>query len=224
MNNRLWDVLSILGLLATCGVAAVVLMIFNNPNSGFNFFPPPTEIPTVEIPTSTPTRFQLPPTWTATPDFETTITLASSQTPLPTRTSFTLPTFTSTATFTNTPSETPVATLTFTPGKDQAQEISQSPVDGTALNPGTDFDLRWEVKNIGTNDWNTNYYYEYQSGVEGSGPNSYHISEEVNDGETITLIVDMVAPSSSGSYTSTWALKTDDGDIIKTLIFVFSVK
>jgi hypothetical protein len=224
MNNRFWDVLSILGLLATCGVAAVVLMIFSDPNSSFNLFPPPTEIPTVVLPSATATRLQMPPTWTPTANFIDTPTRAATRTPLPSSTSFVLASFTPSNTITNTPTETPQATMTYTPGSDQVQEISQSPVDGVVLSPGADFDLRWEVKNIGTNDWNPNYYYEYQSGVEGSGPKSYNLSKRVDDGEKITLIVDMIAPSSSGSYTSTWVLKNDSGHALKTLIFAFSVQ
>ena len=224
MKIKLWDVLSILGLLATCGVAAVVLSIFNNPNSTFNFFPPPTEIPTVDIPTATPTKLKMPATWTPTNNFQITATLAETQTPLPSSTSFVLPSYTPSNTVTNTPTDTPEATMTYTPGSDQVQEIGQTPQDGVILSPGEDFDLRWEVKNIGTNDWNTDYYYEYQSGVEGSGPSSYKLKEAVDDGDTITLIVDMLAPSSSGSYKSTWVLKNDDGDVMKTLIFAFSVQ
>jgi hypothetical protein len=224
MNNRLWDVLSILGLLATCGVAAAVLMIFGNPNSSLNLFPPPTEIPTVQIPTATPTRYQLPPTWTPTSDFQVTATLANTQTPVPTSTSFTVDTFTPTSTFTNTPTETPEATMTYTPGTDQAQELSQSPADGAALSPGADFDLRWEIKNIGTNDWSSDYDYYYKSGVEGSGADTYDFPSAVNDGDKVTIIIDMVAPSSSGSYSTTWALRNDDGETFKTLTFTFSVK
>lgn len=224
MKNRMWDVLSILGLLATCGVAAMILMIFSNPTSAFNLFPPPTEIPKVIIPTTTPTRLQMPATWTPTSNFQASVTLAASQTPLPSSTSFVLPTFTPSNTITNTPTDTPEATMTYTPGSDQVQEISQSPVDGAVLSPGADFDLRWEVKNIGTNDWNTNYYYEYQSGVESSGSSSYNLKETVDDGETIALIIDMIAPSDKGNYQSTWVLKNDNGDAIKTLIFAFSVQ
>ncbi|MBI9049462.1 MAG: hypothetical protein JEZ00_08580 [Anaerolineaceae bacterium] len=224
MKSSFWDVLSVLGLLSTCAVAAVMFMIFTNPTSSLNMFPPPTEIPQVIIPSSTATLLKLPPTWTSTPDFQATSTLAATQTPNPSSTSFVLPTFTTTSTPSRTPTITLEATMTYTPGEDQAQEISQSPVDGSSMNTGNDFDLRWEVKNIGTNDWNTGYYYEYQSGVKGSGPESYNLSESVDDGETITLIVDMVAPYDAGNYSSTWVLKNNDGDAIKTLILVFSVK
>jgi hypothetical protein len=176
------------------------------------------------IPTATPTKLKMPSTWTPTSNFQVTATLAASQTPLPSSTSFVLPTYTPSNTLTNTPTDTPVPTMTYTPGSDQVQEIGQTPPDGAKLERGQDFDLRWEVKNIGTNDWNTNYYYEYQSGVEGSKADSYHLREEVDDGDKTTLIVDMIAPSSEGNYKTTWALKNDDGDTIKTLIFAFSVQ
>ena len=224
MKIKLWDVLSILGLISTLCIGAIVLMVFVNPNSGLNPFPPFTAIPTVAIPTSTPTLLQLPPTWTLTPEINEAATLAPTQTPFPTNTSFVLPTYTPSNTVTNTPTDTPVATFTFTPGHDQAQEISQSPEDGTALSPGADLDLKWEVKNTGTNDWNTDYYYEYQSGVKGSGAESYNIPEYADTGETIRLIVDFIAPTDKGTYSTTWALKNNDGDTFKTFTFTFSVK
>jgi hypothetical protein len=224
MKIKFWDVLSILGLISTLCIGAVVLMIFVNPRNSINPFPPPTAIPTVDIPTSTPTMLQLPATWTPTLNNKGIVTLAPSQTPFPTNTSFTLPTYTLTFTATSTASNTPEATFTPTQGANQAQEISQSPSDGSSLDHGSDFDLVWEVKNIGTNDWSTGWYYEYQSGVEGSGEDSYHLSEEVDDGETIKLIVDMIAPNDAGNYSTTWALKNSSGDTIKTFTFSFSVK
>jgi hypothetical protein len=114
--------------------------------------------------------------------------------------------------------------MTYTPGNDQALEVSQSPSDGSALSSGADFDLSWEVKNIGTNNWSTSYYYEYQSGVKGSGGDRYNLSASTNSGSTIKLIVDMIAPNDKGNYDSTWVLKNGSGDVMKTLKFSFSVK
>jgi hypothetical protein len=224
MKNTLWDVLSILGLISTLFFGLLMVAIFLNPRSSINPFPPPTEIPTVMIPSATATLMKLPPTWTVTSYMQDTPTLVSSQTPIPTSTSFSLPTFTSTATATRTFTNTPEATMTYTPGKDQAVEISQSPVDGSQLSSGADFDLAWEVKNIGTNTWSTGYTIAYQSGVKGSGGESYNLKSSVNAGDSIKLIVDMIAPYEAGTYNSTWALKNSDGNVIKTLNFSFSVK
>lgn len=63
-----WNILSVLVLITTLCVGGAFLMIFLNPQSNLNPFPPPT-LP-VLVPTSTPTptlRALLPPTWTPTP-------------------------------------------------------------------------------------------------------------------------------------------------------------
>jgi hypothetical protein len=91
-NDLLWNILTILVLLGTLIVGMVLLIIFIKPQVGFNPFPPPTEvlIPTVSVPTPTPTsRIVLPPTWTpeptlepsATPTLRPTITPALTDTP-----------------------------------------------------------------------------------------------------------------------------------------------
>ncbi len=64
----IWNILSVLVLLSALCVGGTFLMIFLNPQSGLNPFPPPT-LP-VLVPTRTPTptlRALLPPTWTPTP-------------------------------------------------------------------------------------------------------------------------------------------------------------
>jgi hypothetical protein len=67
MKTNLWDILSVLVITCTLVVLMVVLIIFVNPRSSINPFPPPTSVPTIDIPTSTPTLVRLPPTWTPTP-------------------------------------------------------------------------------------------------------------------------------------------------------------
>lgn len=65
-RDRIWNILSILGLLAIVGVIAVAFMIFNNPQASINPFPPPTMPVLIVLPTATATPRMLPPTWTAT--------------------------------------------------------------------------------------------------------------------------------------------------------------
>ena len=63
-----WNILAIVLLVGALCLGGIFLMIFINPYSGLNPFPPPT-MP-VLVPTATPTptmRALLPPTWTPTP-------------------------------------------------------------------------------------------------------------------------------------------------------------
>ena len=224
MKLSIWDILTILGLIAIVGVVLLVLQFFINPYNELNPFPPPTLPPVVALPTSTPTLKSLPATWTPIPSMVETEDLRPSSTPQPSPTGFTLPTFTPSFTPTMTPTETPVATATPTPGQDQAAWRSQNPKDGTALSSGGDFDMVWTVENIGVNKWSDDYYYKYSSGWDGYKSKKYNLSENVSVGEEIDLIVDMHAPKDSGSYSMTWKLYNDDDEAFYTVTFTFSVK
>lgn len=88
-----WNVLTALVLLTVLCVVLVFLVIFIDPTSGLNPFQPPTPIPTISLPTATPTALiNLEATWTPTitsvPTETPTLTLAPTDTPLPTETPF----------------------------------------------------------------------------------------------------------------------------------------
>lgn len=82
-SDALWNLLTVIALLGVACVVAAFWMIFSNPYSAFNPFPPPTLPVALELPTQTPTPpGQLPPTWTPTATVEPTAT----ETPYPTST------------------------------------------------------------------------------------------------------------------------------------------
>jgi hypothetical protein len=93
-----WSILAILFLLMVVCVVAVFAIIFTNPYSSLNPFPPPTLPARAQLPSATPTNvvIPLPPTWTAT------------SSPVP------IPSDTPTPTWTLPPTPTPI-TLTPTP-------------------------------------------------------------------------------------------------------------
>jgi hypothetical protein len=98
-SNIIWNVLTVLILVSVVCLAGGFLMIFLNPYSGLNPFPPAAPLVGLEMPSITPTpRSVLPPTWTPGPTLEPTATF----TPRPTAT---LP-----------PTETPFSLVT--PGAD----------------------------------------------------------------------------------------------------------
>jgi hypothetical protein len=89
MKMTIWDILAIVLIAAALIIGAIFLVIFVNPDSSVNPFPPPTLPPTVVIPTSTATLVSLPPTWTPVPVIL--ATKAPTSTPYPTETTFVLP-------------------------------------------------------------------------------------------------------------------------------------
>ena len=90
-GSAFWDILSILLMVGMLVLGLVFLMIYLNPYISLNPFPPPAAVPSVFIPTGTPTQKALPPTWTATSTLEPSATLTpvpptDTLTPVPTET------------------------------------------------------------------------------------------------------------------------------------------
>lgn len=100
---NLWDMLSILMLIATVCVVGYFALIFFNPQSSLNLLPPGG--PGSQLPTFTPTPLKLEPTWTASPTLFVTETPTPRPTftPLPSSTPFSLVPPTRTPKPTNTP-------------------------------------------------------------------------------------------------------------------------
>lgn len=118
VSSLVWNILTVLVLMAVVCVALGFLMIFLDPYSEINPFPPPTLPPTLAFPTLTPTPLGvLPPTWTPLPTKE----LTATNTPRPTSTPF--------------PTETPFSLFTPT----ETAEVSPTPVLGMPydLAPGS---------------------------------------------------------------------------------------
>ncbi len=76
-NGAFWDILTILLVVGMLGMGVIFVVIYLNPYISLNPYPPPAAVPTVFIPSSTPTQKILPPTWTPT------ATLEPSATPTP---------------------------------------------------------------------------------------------------------------------------------------------
>jgi hypothetical protein len=104
--NLIWNILTVILLVLTLCVVAIVFTIYVNPNSAWNPFPPPTLYPSPVLPSATSTlRMTLEPSWTPTFGIPTqTATPAPTNTPLVSATSVDL-----------SPSRTPVVQATVTP-------------------------------------------------------------------------------------------------------------
>jgi hypothetical protein len=100
-SDLVWNILTVVVLLAAVAIALIFLILFVNPQSALNPLPPPTLPTLIQEETLTPTpRNILPPTWTPTttitPTFTQPPTITSTQAPSLT------PTFTFTPDYTNT--------------------------------------------------------------------------------------------------------------------------
>jgi len=153
----------------------------------------PTEIPltdTPALPTNTPT-ITFTPTNTVTP--------LPTNTPLP-------PTALPTKTLVPW-TATPVYTATSTAFNCTITEVT--PNATTTVKKGVDFDGRWVVKNTGTETWlKGDIDIKYISGIkfQVAGEDALDMTSDVAHDASYTVIVDMVAPTTVGSYVATWAL------------------
>lgn len=103
---------------------------------------------------------------------------------------------------------TAAPTKTATPTNYVCQLVSTLPAKGTKLNPGSNYDANWVVKNTGVLNWEIgNLDLRYDSGTKMQKvADAFDINTLVKPGEELTLIVDMVAPSTAGTYSETWKL------------------
>jgi hypothetical protein len=123
-----WNVLTILILVAMLCVASIFLLIYVDPNNNLNPFPPPTLFPSVAPPTATVTpRFTLVPTWTQTiSTSQSTATLQPTNLPEVANTDFLIPTATEAAPI------APPGGFAF-----ELQQGSPSAIDAAAFHPNT---------------------------------------------------------------------------------------
>ena len=124
------------------------------------------------------------------------------------------PTATSMPTQISTPTIVTPAQSTQT-GRDAATFIKETYPDYSVLTPGEKFIKTWDIKNIGTSTWNTNYVLVVDAVTQNDSlgsPKEIHFPQETPPGSTITLSVPLAAPTASGTYSVYWKLKNDRGE------------
>jgi hypothetical protein len=212
MKLSVWDILVVLVLFAVLCLVCSVSIIFFNPHSTLNPFPPPTEPALIIIPTATLEGKTLPPTWT--PLVQDTVTPRPTWTMVATSTIITLPTFTPYPSATTPP---PLPTTTSTPGEYHYKVAIQSPLNGDVLKTGADFDGKWTLTNDGSKFWDSGQTKaSFLGGTKFQQGNDFvSFPKDVASGGHTDLLADMVAPSDPGIYTATWGLIYGDTTICK---------
>ena len=235
-NDRRWIILGItaIAVLAVLLVGGVFLMATFRPSG-----PPqsaqtaPTSSPTSPRPTRTPASSGAAgaPGDTPTPTATITETPIGTFTPLPTYTS---PPSTSTPRPTWTPAPI-VGTLTYTPSPgpsltpttDQGgcnydsslvQDVTYP--SGSAIEIKTPFTKTWQIQNTGCQGWpQDDTKLTFVSGNQLSGPDTVDM-DHVKPGQKTNVSVDLVAPSSTGTYVSRWQLAAPDGTLFGQVFIV----
>jgi hypothetical protein len=164
-------------------------------------------------PSATQTFTSLPPTNTSVPSPTPTLPTPTYTEVPPTNTP--LP---ATATTTQTASTTP--TITPTRSDFNCQLVASSPSFNQIYTPGGDFDGRWTFKNTGSEVWDKDQVdFLFISGTKfQEHVDKLDLAANVNKGDSIEFIIDMLAPNSTGTYSATWGLQKDGGVFCSTTI------
>jgi len=122
---------------------------------------------------------------------------AETVTPIPTNTLF--PTQAATAT------KTPIPCNRATFGKDVTIP------DNTAVQPGQVFTKTWEIKNSGSCPWTSGYVLLFDSGDQMNAPaTASFTSGSVSPGGTVSISVELTAPTTPGTYQANFKLRSPD--------------
>ncbi len=84
--------------------------------------------------------------------------------------------------------------------------------DSTQFDKGDAFTKSWTLRNDGRCEWTTDYKFVFVDGDRMGGAASQNLLSSIEPGESVTLSVDLTAPSTDGEYTGVWRLKDDKGE------------
>ncbi len=107
----------------------------------------------------------------------------------------------------------PVASATTGSGASSCDQASPGvPIDvtipdDTIMQPGQTFSKTWRLRNSGTCTWSSSYAIVYFSGERMGAPDSAPLTGSVAPGQTVDVTVDMVAPTTAGTFQSNWKLR-----------------
>ena len=111
------------------------------------------------------------------------------------------------------PTDTPTATATPVPCNLAGFIKDVTVPDGTEMTPGQTFTKTWRLMNIGTCTWTTGYSLVFIEGDLMGASATVPLAAQVAPGQMVDLSVDMVAPTTPGTYKGYWKLRDDKGVI-----------
>jgi hypothetical protein len=222
MKTSLWDILSIFIILIVVILALVIGLIFANPHTALNPFPPATAVATLMIPTATSTPAALPSTWTPTADTsvaKATPSSRASATPIPTRTPFVLPS----------PTNVPAIVMPTNerlPLEGRCKVVEQNPADGTRLKFGSEFRAAWTLQNTGESSWdNGSSDVRFMEGkAMQTGPSVIDLPDSVGAGSTTLITITMKVPDTAGYYIAYWSIVEGGKSLCTFYIEIFAEK
>jgi hypothetical protein len=209
MKASFWDIFTALVILAILVAIGYFALVFTYPSLPFNPFPPNLiDVPTLVIPSATPTVRKLPPTWTPTAQEQVGETPAyhATSTLIPTITPFVLPTFTMQA-------KTVYPTNSRLPLEGKCKVLNQTPADGTTFAADEIFTAAWTLQNTSDTNWGTDgidVRFKAGEAMHTSGEDVIDLPQTVVPGGRYDITIQMKAPSTTGYHITYWSLMEGD--------------
>jgi hypothetical protein len=85
--------------------------------------------------------------------------------------------------------------------------------DDTVIQPGEAFEKGWVLTNVGGCTWTEDYDLVFHHGNDMAAVHVTPLAGWVTPGQSVTLTLDMVAPTEAGSHIGFWSLRSPDGGI-----------
>jgi hypothetical protein len=146
-----------------------------------------------------------------TPSATATFTPAPTNTPEPPTPTVQPATATPAVTGTTTPANSGSGTGT-TNTQDAASFVADVSIpDGANITPGANFEKTWRIKNSGVTTWSTAYSIVFIEGEKMGAPDNVAMPREVKPGETVDITVKMTAPTTGGTYSAYFRLRSAAG-------------
>ncbi|MCA9916979.1 MAG: hypothetical protein KC445_03460, partial [Anaerolineales bacterium] len=84
--------------------------------------------------------------------------------------------------------------------------------DDTVFGPGDSFEKSWQLRNIGTCPWTTDYSFIFAGGDDLGGPLSVPLQSAVVPGQTVDITVPLTAPDALGTYRTDFLMSDAAGN------------
>jgi hypothetical protein len=85
--------------------------------------------------------------------------------------------------------------------------------DNSLLNPEQSFTKTWKLVNVGSCTWTTSYTASFFYGDSLGAPKTVALPEDVPPQQSVEISVEMVAPSTPGTYQGNWKLADPSGSL-----------
>jgi hypothetical protein len=93
------------------------------------------------------------------------------------------------------------------PSYDCDPDIGKRPFDNSSFARGDKFDVKWTILNTGTATWAAGIDLTYFSGPQMTSITFEQLPTAVKPGDSYSVVLDAVAPSTPGHYVMTWKLE-----------------